>query len=231
MPKRPVVGGPGEPLMKKSPPNFLMIIGVAIFVLTILAFGGLYWYEGVLTKGNEAKRLQIEEAIKNFEPELTKQLTVLKTRIDYGKQLLSNHIAFSSVLGLLESSTAVTVRFTEMSFNVTSDLATRQQKMDISLKGEAQGYSSVAFQSDLFSKNENIKNPIFSDLNLNEKGLVGFSVKADVVPTSVLYKKTLPENAPISKETSLPPEEPATSGEIGGTASGATGSTTNQTGS
>lgn len=225
MPKRPVVGGPGEPLRKKSPPNLLMIIGVLIFILTIAAFGGLYWYEGVLVKSNEAKRLQIEEAIRNFEPELTKKLTVLKTRIDSGKQLLSNHIAFSSVLGLLESNTAVTVRFTEMNFSVTSDASTREQKMSIALKGEAQGYSSVAFQSDLFAKNENIRNPIFSDLNLNEKGLVGFIAKADVVSASMLYRKTLPENMPVTTEQqiSVPPQQQATS--TPGTAS----TTNNQT--
>lgn len=221
MPKRPIVGGGPAPIRQKSPPSFLMIIGVLIFIFTLGLFGGLWWYEGSLVRSNEAKRLQIENEIRNFEPELTRELTVLKTRIDSGKQLLSNHIAFSSVLGLLETITAKSVRFSEMTFTSSPDAVTRESKMTLALKGESDSYVSVAFQSDLFAKHENIRNPIFSDLNLNEKGFVGFAVKADIVPTSVLYKNTISGSAPVIIEESLTP--------TGTTTPGGTGATTNQT--
>lgn len=211
MPKRPVVGGGMEALRQKSPPNFLLIVGVVVFIIALAAFGGLYWYKSSITASNEVKKQQIQEAIKNFEPELTKQLTVLKTRIDSGNQLLSNHIAFSSVLGLLESITTKTVRYTEMTFGISNDATSREQKMNIAMKGEAQNYAAVAFQSDLFAKNENIRNSIFSDLNLNDKGNVVFNVSADIIPTSVLYKKTLPDaEVIVPPQTETPPAPIAT---------------------
>jgi hypothetical protein len=212
MPKRPVVGGGMESLRQKSPPSFLMIIGVVVFVITLAGFGGMYWYKGSITASNEVKKQQIQDAIKNFEPELTKQLTVLKTRIDSGKQLLGNHIAFSSVLGLLESITTKTVRFTEMTFDSSTEPQTKAQKVSIAMKGESQNYAAVAFQSDLFAKNENIKSAVFSDLNLNDKGMVVFTAKADIIPSSILYKKTLPETEimPAEEALVLPPTTVAT---------------------
>lgn len=188
IPKRPVVAGANDIVRRKGPPSFLLIVGVLVFIVALAATGGLFLYKRTLAASNEQKKLQIEDAIRDFAPELTSQLTVLKSRIDSGKSLLGNHVAFSSVLNLLEVGTAKTVRFTDMTFTYTVDPVTREQKVNINMKGEAQTYAAVAFQSDMFSKNENLRNPVFSDLNLNDRGLVIFNVKADLNPKSILYK-------------------------------------------
>src|SRR3989344_3348115 len=149
IPQKPIVTGGAEIVRRKAPPNFFLILGIVVFIFALALFGGLFLYKGTLTKSNQEKKQKITEAINNFEPELTKQLSLLKARVDSSKQLLRGHVAVTSLLALLESVTAQTIRFREMSFTVSADAISREQKMGMTLKGESQGYASIAFQSDV----------------------------------------------------------------------------------
>ena len=44
----------------KSPRNFFMTIGVLIFVLALVAMGGLYAYKSYITSANEDKKGEVE---------------------------------------------------------------------------------------------------------------------------------------------------------------------------
>ena len=59
------------------------------------------------------------------------------------------------------------------------------------MNGVAVGYRSVALQSDLFPKNRNIIDPVFSNLVLDERGNVTFDLDFSVDPTFVDYKEML----------------------------------------
>ncbi len=182
----------GEPYSRpKAAPNFFMLISVVVFIFAIVALGGVYAYKGILTKSNETKKASLEEAINNFEPELTRELTVLKARMDAGKTLISNHKAVSLLFTLLELNTAQTVRFSEFAYDVSDD-----KKINLTLKGEARSYNAIAYQSDIFSKLEPIKNPVFSNLTLGEQGTISFGVKAEIDPAFVSYKKLVEGFAP-----------------------------------
>lgn len=219
IPRRPVVSTPG--VRPKGPPSFLMIIGGIIIVLALAASGGTYFYRGYLTKSNAEKKQQIEEEIKNFEPELTRELTILKARMDIGKQLLDKHNAFTQLLKLLELNTAQTVRFKEFSFLTLPD-----KKITLAMKGESQSYAAIAFQSDVFSKITQLKNPIFSDLNLNDEGKIDFTVKAELDSAAVSYKRLVEGLAP--KPAPLPPPSQGTGTATGTATSTQTGTTTQQ---
>lgn len=168
----------------KAPTNFLMMIGVLILILVLGGMGALYAYKIFITSSNEKKQAQIQEEIKNFEPELTRDLTILKARVDAGKILLDNHRAFSLLFTLLELNTAKTVQFKEFSYTVLPD-----KTIKLNAKGEARSYNAVAFQSDIFSKVEQLKNPMFTNIELSESGSVLFSFTAELDPSTVLYKK------------------------------------------
>ncbi len=183
---------------RKSPPNFFMLAGVVLFLIVLGLTGGLYAYKNVLTKGNEAKRAAIQDAIRNFEPELTKELTSLKSRMDAAKTLVQNHKAFSLLLGLLEMNTAQTVRFSDFSYAVAPD-----NKISLSMRGESRTYNAIAFQSDVFSKVPQLKNPMFKNLSLDDKGVISFNVTAELEPSAVAYSRIVSPTAPI-----LPPTIP-----------------------
>lgn len=81
-----------------------------------------------------------------------------------------------------------TIRYTKFSYSVGSD---KESGVKIKMTGVAVGYSSVALQSDLFTKNKNLIDPIFSNLVLDDKGNVTFDLEFSVDPTLVDYKQML----------------------------------------
>lgn len=192
MPRQPVVPGVGDAYARpKKPLNFLMIVGVSVFVLAGIALGGLYFYKSIVVASNGDKKTKVEEAIKNFEPALTRELTAIKARMDAGKYLLDNHKAASLLFSILELNTAQTVQFTELSYAAASD-----KSIELSMKGKAHSYNAVAFQSDVFSRIEQLKNPVFGSLAIDEKGVISFSVKAGLEPSAVMYRKLIQPAAP-----------------------------------
>jgi len=226
MPRQSAVSGEAY-VRPKGPPNFLMIIGVVIFILTSATIGALFFYKGYVEASNETKKTEVREAIENFEPELTKELTTLKARVDAGKYLVNNHSAVSVLFALLGLNTAQTIRFQSMDVSISQD-----KKITLSLQGESRSYNAIAFQSDIFSKVEYIKNPIFSNLSLGEDGVITFNVSAEIDPSAISYKKLFPGSTD-EKQVVLPPiQTPNTEiVDILQDTSTSTASSTNQTGS
>ena len=61
----------------------------------------------------------------------------------------------------------------------------------VKTSGIAVGYKSVALQSDLFTKNKNLIDPVFSNLSLDNSGNVVFDLEFSVDPSLVNYKTML----------------------------------------
>ena len=189
VPKRPIIPTDGS-LRPRARTSFFMLIAGVLFLAALGATVALFAYNAVLTKTNADKENKINEAIRTFAPDLTKQLTVLKARIDTAKTLLQSHAALSVFLSLLSQNTAQTIRFKNFAYAVGAD-----NKMAIAMKGESVSYEAVAFQSDVLSRNDNLQSVIFSNINLDETGMVGFNVKANIDPKSVSYQSAISATA------------------------------------
>ncbi|MEK7187122.1 MAG: hypothetical protein AAB690_02395, partial [Patescibacteria group bacterium] len=85
----------------------------------------------------------------------------------------------------LESSTLKSVRFTDFSYG------TSPAGVELVMKGQARSYAAVALQSDLFTKSSHFKNPVFSDLGLDESGNIIFTFRAIVNPNLISYQKQI----------------------------------------
>ena len=59
------------------------------------------------------------------------------------------------------------------------------------MSGVAIGYRSIALQSDLFAKNKNLIDPVFSNLTLDNSGNVVFDLEFSVDPNFVNYQQAL----------------------------------------
>ena len=195
VPKRPIIPTDNG-FRPKTKTSFFMLIAIAIFLIAVLLTGGLFFYKIVLTRQNESKKVKIEEAIDKFDPDLTKQLTLLRSRLDAAKQLLQSHEAFTAFLALLQQNTVQSVRFSDLSYRIISS-----EQISISMKGEANSYAVVAFQSDVLGTNENLQSVVFSDLALNEKGIITFTVKADIDPAAIAYVRTIDAGLPRDGDT------------------------------
>jgi len=173
---------------KRGNTGLFVFVSFIIFVLSIASSGGVYWYRGFMTGIVEDKNELLERASENFQPAFVDELKRLDTRLVSSQDVLSRHTAFSEFFSVLEENTLKNVQFT--SFEYTSS-DTDKKTISIMLDGVATSYSSVALQADAFGKNKYIKNPIFSGLNLDEQGYVGFSVSAELDPSLISYKRSL----------------------------------------
>lgn len=123
-----------------------------------------------------------------FEPSKITELQVLDRRLRDSTEILSKHIAISPIFTALQGITMKTVRYTKFSYELGAD---ESSKITVKMSGLAVGYKSVALQSDLFTKNKNIIDPVFSNLTLDDKGNVLFDLEFSVDPSFVDYKQML----------------------------------------
>ena len=81
-----------------------------------------------------------------------------------------------------------TVQYTNFSYTLGAE---QDFKILVKMKGLAVGYRVVALQSDLFTENEYLIDPVFSNLELDDKGNVLFDLEFSVDPNLVNYKQML----------------------------------------
>ncbi len=63
--------------------------------------------------------------------------------------------------------------------------------MNVKISGQAKNYNAIAAQSDILGGNKYMKNPVFSNLNLDTSGNVSFDLFFSVDPTFVKYEDAL----------------------------------------
>ncbi len=163
---------------------------IAIFILftVLLATGALYFYKGVLAKNITQMETDLNLAKNRFEPSKITELQVLDKRLNASSEVLSNHTAITPIFQALSLITMKTVRYTKFSYDFGTE---KNAKAVVKISGLAVGYRSVALQSDLFAKNKDLIDPVFSNLTLDDKGNVLFNLEFSVDPSFINYKKTL----------------------------------------
>lgn len=183
IPKKTYDVGPAPQTKASSLTGILSFAGVTLFVLSIVAAGGVFLYERYLETSLVRKQESLERAKSAFEPELIRELSRLDDKFVIGRQLLNAHIAPSAIFKLIEDITLQSVRFLDFSYAVT------EVGVRITMNGEARSFSSVALQSDEFAKNRSLRQPEFSGLGLDARGNVVFQVTAIVDPQLISYRE------------------------------------------
>lgn len=185
IPKKPIIE---ERIVASRPISLLSVISIFVFFTVIIGTGALYFYNGILGKDIIKMENNLNLAKNRFEPSKIVQLQVLDKRLRASNEILSKHIAISPIFEALQSITMKTIGYTKFSYDFDES---RNTKILVKMSGTAVGYRSVALQSDLFSKNKYLIDPVFSDLLLDDKGNVLFNLEFSVDPNFVDYKKML----------------------------------------
>ena len=185
MPKKPMIEDRAQ---STRPVGMLAVISVFIFLAIVLATGGLYFYRSYTKATIDRKEADLNKAKGRFEPSKIVELQTLDKRLRASTDVLSNHIAVSPIFRMLEALTMKSVRYTKFSYELGDEKAS---KITFKINGQALGYRSIALQSDLFTKNKQLLDPVFSNLALDEKGNVLFELGFSVDPNFVNYKQTL----------------------------------------
>ncbi len=185
IPKKPMVQ---ERAVAPRSVGIFTIISIFILFTVLLASGGLYFYKTTLSKNIDKMETDLNLAQNRFEPSKIAELQELDRRLKASSEILSNHIAITPIFEALQAMTMKTVRYTKFSYDFGTDKEAKKSKVIIKMSGLAVGYRSVALQSDLFAKNKNFIDPVFSNLTLDASGNVLFDLEFTVDRPFVDYK-------------------------------------------
>ncbi|MFA5933820.1 MAG: hypothetical protein WC795_01165 [Candidatus Paceibacterota bacterium] len=186
IPKKPLAE---ERVVRERPVNIFSFFATVIFFASLVSGAGVYFYKIVLTRQVAEMNTSLERAKEAFEPGLILDLQNLDKRLNSSKEILANHLVLSPLFKTLQDLTLKSVRFTKFDYSALSE-----QGISIKLSGQARSYTSVALQSDALAKNKYIKDPVFSNLNLDDRGNVTFDLSFMVDPSFLRYQSLASNN-------------------------------------
>ncbi|MDQ3076295.1 MAG: hypothetical protein M3Q34_04180 [bacterium] len=185
IPKKPIVQ---ERPKSGRPVGFFLVISIFIFLSMVASLGGLYFYKNIMSKNIIEMEKNLNLAKNRFEPSKITQLQVLDKRLKASNEILGKHAAVTPIFKALSEITMKSVRYTKFGYDVGTS---KESRIIVKLSGQAQRYSSIALQSDLFKKNKNLIDPVFSNLALDDRGNVLFDLDFSVDSRFVDYKQTV----------------------------------------
>jgi hypothetical protein len=184
IPKKPV-SIPKISVTKRGP-NIISAIGAFIFLGSIIASAGTYYWKYDIEKKIESQIQTLQSARREFDERTIAEATRLNDRLNAVKTLLDNHKAPSNIFSLLEDLTLTTIRFNNLDYRTEQD-----GSIKISGSGSGRGFESVVLQSDEFGMSGHFRDAIFSNVQTNEQTGVTFSFAASLNGDIVLYKKLI----------------------------------------
>lgn len=182
MPRTDVAPQMPPPRESSGGGSLLGLISGIIFVGSILSAVGVYAYNMTLTKDISSMIAQVDIAKKDYQKDLIATFEATDKRFKSAKEIFSNHIMVSPIFDTLQNLTLKTISFNNFSYTFN-----KVGNVEVKLSGKAQTYEAIALQSDTFSKNRFISDPVFSNLNLDEKGKISFDLFFVVDKTFVNY--------------------------------------------
>jgi hypothetical protein len=198
IPKKPLVQTQGA--QNHTHVSIFSILSVLVFILSIAAAVGCFLWVRVLQDQVEDNKITLQTTRESFDPRLIDELKRVNTRIDVAKELMQKHLAISNFFDVIESFTLRSVRFKNFNYNFDPE----NNNIVLSMNGEAESFSAIALQSDVLGKTKALTNPILSNLALDEKGRVTFTLNATVAPSLLLYKDFVQGAAPAAATSTEP---------------------------
>lgn len=203
IPRRPLPAQPGSlapqvPKKRRDGASIFMIIGVMVFILSLLSIGGVYLWKQYLLGAQEKYQAALVQRQKEFNIDQISLMKAQSTKIALAKQLLNNHLASSKIFSVISRLTSESIRFLNMDLKIPAGVV---GPIQLSLSGYGRDFPSVAFQSDVLNQLDKyglrtvIRNAIVSNPFLNRNGTVSFGFTAQVDPTSFSYARNIGSTA------------------------------------
>jgi hypothetical protein len=188
IPKQEVMTSGGRPVSGFRF-SLIAIIATALFSISVILSVMVFFYQKSLVNQIKKMNAELVASRNSFDPKFVQDLIGLDKRIEVSKKLLDKHLVITPLFAMLESKTLKGVRFNNLDFKLNS-----VGTPSLDMNGEASNFSAVALQSDIFSADSVVKNPVFSSLNLDESGIVKFVFKGKLDGESLLYKNFIKSN-------------------------------------
>lgn len=155
--------------------GIVSVIGITLFVITVVASIGVYGYQKYLESTIANMDGELSSARETLDPALISQITQTNTQFISANELIAKHQVPSSFFSLLQSLTLKTVRFSSLSYSIG-----KTGLVEIKMKGSARSYATVAQQAKVFGDSPLFIAPQFSNLDLDKNGDVVFNFQAQI---------------------------------------------------
>jgi hypothetical protein len=196
----PKQAAPVKPVVvPKKGSAFLNLVSFIVLVISLLLAAGAYTYQMQLqteinqpcdlsqtdTKGcGLLASLAIQKS--NMKESLLTEMQRFDLKLKIANAILAKHITLVPLFQLINETTLKNIRYT--SFGL--------QDNTVTMKGTAGSYEDVAVQSKkLNADKKRFISPMFSDLDLDQKGNVIFKLTFKVDPQLLLYSDYVNSNA------------------------------------
>ncbi len=183
IPKQPV---DAEAPHHASAASLFFLAAFILFMASLASAGGVFIYGEIIKRNISEGEAQLKLNKNAFDPNTISQITRLNDRINATDYLLKKHKSVSTLFYVLSNATLKNVRFSDFNY------AGLDEKISLSMKGQALSYETVALQAKEFT-NPNLKNvfksPLFGDLTLDAQGNVSFGFTTNIDPLLVDYYK------------------------------------------
>lgn len=189
IPKRPVNTEPLTPKTRSHSGSFLSLIATLAVFVTAVSYVGIFLYTKQLNSQKIKIDTQIADAKKGIGTTFLSDMKRLDGRIESVKTLLGKHIVVSPIFMALEQTTLHSIQYKSFTYEYAQDQTNLLPTVKVTLTGVSKGYPTIALQSDAFTQNSLIKNPVFSGLTVDDKtNAVSFKLTFDVDPAALSYE-------------------------------------------
>lgn len=191
IPKRPIDSSIAPVKHSSRSVGLLSLITAVVFFGTAISFVGIFLYQKQLSIQKAKLEQSISEARDGIGTDFVSEMSRLNLRINGVKDLIKNHIVITPIFKALEVSTLRSVQYKDFSYVISQDDSAnnKNQVVSVEIKGTAKNYGTIALQSDAFSTNTLIKNPVFSNLTIDDKTRnVNFRLVFDVSMNDLSYQ-------------------------------------------
>lgn len=174
-------------IVRPRPRSVLGFLAALLFLTSVGGYTGLYFYQDFLSRNIQKKAGEIEVAQRALKssPGISKA-KVFSVRADLARTLLDKHIVVSPIFNFLSQNTLESILYKDFSFKDEEWGGT------LSLKGESPGYSSLAYQTDVFRANKNLLGFSVENIETTKEGSVSFVFNMAFDRAFLSYEKSIP---------------------------------------
>lgn len=169
--------------------SIFIFISIILLIASIVSAGLVYVYKVTLEKGVARSEEELARAKDAFDGDFIAELQAADKRLRAANDVVESHVVLSPIFEILQSSTLKTVRFTKFSHSIIGTGNTA--RVEVKMSGKARDYTAIALQSDALTKSKYIKDPLFSNLTLDEQSNVLFDLTFSVDPQLVLFTNVI----------------------------------------
>lgn len=182
---------------RQRPRSVIGLLAGLLFLASVGAYIGLYFYEDILLNDIQKKTADIDEVQREISssPEIG-QAKIFNARADLARALLSKHIVVSPIFDFLSKNTLGSIFYGDFSFKDEKGVLT------LTLSGESPSYSSLAYQADVFRASKDLANFSVESIELTKSGSVSFDFNMVFNPDFLSYEKSVSEL--VKDEASFP---------------------------